>query len=47
MPDFKVPDLTKLKFTRPIVEVSKEDVNQAIDRIAKENSKTEIVKENR
>ena len=47
MPDFKVPDLTKLKFTRPIVEVSKEDVNEAIDRIAKENSKTEIIEENR
>tara|TARA_B100000131_G_scaffold314806_1_gene352210 strand:+ start:590 stop:2017 length:1428 start_codon:yes stop_codon:yes gene_type:complete len=47
MPHFKVPDLTALKIIRPIAEVSKADIDQAINRIAKENSKTEIITENR
>ena len=47
MPDFKVPDLTKLKITRPIVNVEKKDVDESIERIAKQNSKTEKIKKNR
>ncbi len=47
MPNFKVPDLTKLKITRPIVKVEEKQVDEAIERIAKQNSKTEILKKNR
>ena len=43
MPDFKVPDLTKLKITRPIVKVEEKQVDIAIERIAKQNTKTEKI----
>ena len=47
MPEFKIPDLTKIKITKPVVSVTEKDVSEAIDRIAKENVKTEIIKEKR
>ena len=47
MPDFKVPDLTKLKITRPIVKVEEKQVEESIERIAKQNSKTQKVEKDR
>ena len=47
MPDFKTPDLTKLKITRQIVKVADKQVDEAIERIAKQNSKTEKLKKDR
>ncbi len=47
MPDFKIPDLTKLKITRPIVKVENKQVDESIERIAKQNSKTEKVNKER
>ena len=47
MPDFKVPDLTKLKITRPIVKVEEKQVNESLERIAKQNTKTEKLKKDR
>ncbi len=43
MPDFKVPDLTKLKITRPMVNVEEKQVDESIERIAKQNTKTEKI----
>jgi len=47
VPTFKTPDLTKIKIIRPVVKVTDKEVNEAIERIAKENVKTEILKEKR
>ncbi len=47
MPDFKVPDLTKLKITRPIVKVEEKQVNNSLERIVKQNTKTEKLKKDR
>tara|TARA_B100000900_G_scaffold381705_1_gene368357 strand:- start:129 stop:1523 length:1395 start_codon:yes stop_codon:yes gene_type:complete len=47
MPDFKTPDLTKLKITRQIVKVADKQVDESIERIAKQNSKTEKLKKDR
>ena len=47
MPEFKVPDLTKLKITRPIVKVEQEQVDESIERIASQNPKTEKIKKDR
>ena len=47
MPEFKVPDLTKLKITRPIVNVEEKQVDESIQRIAKQNTKTEKIKKDR
>jgi len=47
MPEFKVPDLTKLKITRPIVKVEEKQVDESIKRIASQNSKTKKIKKER
>ena len=47
MPEFKVPDLTKLKITRPVVKVEQKQVDEAIERIALQNTKTEKIKKDR
>ena len=47
MPEFKVPDLTKLKITRPIVKVEEKQVDESIKRIATQNSKTDKIKKDR
>ncbi len=47
MPDFKVPDLTKLKITRQIVKVEEKQVDESIERIAKQNTKTEKINKDR
>ena len=47
MPEFKSPDLASLKIVKPTVKVTDKDVNDAIERIVKENPKTEMINENR
>ena len=47
MPEFKVPDLSKLKITRPIVKVEEKQVDESIERIAKQNTKTEKINKDR
>ena len=47
MPDFKVPDLTKFKITRPIVKVEEKQVDESLERIATQNTKTEKIKNDR
>ncbi len=47
MPSFKTPDISSFEIIRPIAKVTDKDVEDAIDRIAKENLKTELIKENR
>ncbi len=47
MPEFKTPDLAAMKIVKPSVKVTDKDVNDAINRIVKENPKTEIINENR
>ncbi len=47
MPEFKVPDLTKLKLTRLTVKVEEKQVNESLERIATQNSKTDKIKEDR
>ena len=37
MPDFEIPDLSSLNITRPVVKVKDKDVNEAVEKIAKEN----------
>ncbi len=47
MPTFKTPDLSSLQITRPVAKVLDNDIEEAIDKIAKENIKTETIKEKR
>ena len=44
MPDFEIPDLSSLNITRPVVKVSEKDVNDAVEKIAKENVGTREIK---
>jgi trigger factor len=46
MPDFEIPDLSSLDITKPVVKVSEKDINDAVEKIAKENVGTrEITKD--
>ena len=47
MPDFEIPDLSSLKITKPIVKISEKDVNEAVEKIAKENVGTKIITKDR
>ena len=47
MPEFKVPDLTNFKITRPVVKVEEKQVNESLERIASQNTKTEKIKKDR
>ena len=47
MPEFKVPDLTKFKITRPVVKVQEKQVDESLERIATQNTKTEKIKKDR
>ena len=37
MPEFEIPDLSTLEIVRPVVKVSDKDINEAVQKIAKEN----------
>ena len=46
MPNFEIPDLSSLEITKPVVKVGEEDINEAVEKIAKENVGTrEIIKD--
>ena len=47
MPDFEIPDLSLLEITKPIVKVSEKDINEAVERIAKENVGTKEITKDR
>ena len=47
MPDFEIPDLSSLNITKPVVKVSDKDINDAVEKIAKENVGTKEIKKNR
>ena len=47
MPDFEVPDLSILDITKPIVNVSAKDINEAVEKIAKENVTTKEITNDR
>ena len=47
MPDFEVPDLSILDITKPIVNVSEKDINEAVEKIAKENIATKEITKDR
>ena len=47
IPNFKIPDLTKLKLTKEVALIDDKQVDDAIKRISNENTKTEKVKDNR
>ena len=46
MPEFEIPDLSTLEIVKPVVKVSDKDINEAVQKIAKENVGTkEIIKD--
>ncbi len=47
MPDFEVPDLSTLDITKPVVNVSEKDINEAVEKIAKENVATKEITKDR
>ena len=47
MPDFEIPELSSIKIIKPVVEISDKDVNDAVEKIAKENISTNPIKKNR
>ena len=47
MPDFEIPDLSLLDITKPVVKVSDKDINDAVEKIAKENVGTKEITKNR
>ena len=47
MPDFEIPDLSLLEITKPIVKVSEKDINEAVEKIAKENVGTKEITKDR
>ncbi len=47
MPDFEIPDLSLLEITKPIVKLSEKDINEAVEKIAKENVGTKVITKNR
>ena len=47
MPDFKIPDLSLLDITKPVVKVGEKDINEAVEKIAKENVGTKEIAKDR
>jgi len=47
MPDFEIPNLSDLEITRPVVEIKDKDINEAVEKIAKENLGTKTIKKDR
>ena len=43
MPEFEIPDLSNLEIIKPIVKVSDKDINDAVEKIAKENIGTKTI----
>ncbi len=47
MPDFQVPDLSSLDIIKPVVKVTEKDINEAVEKIAKENVGTREISKDR
>jgi len=47
MPEFEIPDLSSLVITKPVVKVSDKDINEAVEKIAKENVGTKEIAKDR
>ena len=47
MPEFEIPDLSNLEIIKPIVKVTDKDINDAVEKIAKENIGTKSIKKDR
>ena len=47
MPEFEIPDLSNLEIIKPIVRVTDKDINDAVEKIAKENIGTKTIKKDR
>ncbi|MDA9170675.1 trigger factor [Alphaproteobacteria bacterium] len=47
MPNFEIPELSSLEVIKPVVEIVDKDINDAVEKIAKENIGTNLVKKNR
>ena len=47
MPDFEIPNLSNLEITRPVVEIKDKDINEAVEKIAKENLGTKTIEKDR
>ncbi len=47
MPVFEIPDLSSLEITKPVVKVTEKDVNDAVEKIAKENVGTKEIAKDR
>jgi trigger factor len=47
MPDFEIPDLSNLEIIKPVVKINDKEVNDAVDKIAKENVGTSPIKKSR
>ena len=47
MPEFEIPDLSALEIIKPVVKVSDKEINDSIEKIAKENVGTKEIKKDR
>ncbi len=47
MPNFEIPDLSSLNVTKPVVKVSQKEINDAVEKIAKENVGTKEIDKDR
>ena len=47
MPEFEIPDLSNLEIIKPVVKVTDKDINDAVEKIAKENIGTKTIKKDR
>ena len=47
MPEFEIPDLSSLEIIKPVVKVGEKDINNAVEKIAKENIGTKKITEKR
>ena len=47
MPEFELPELSSLEIMRPVVEIKTKDIDEAVEKIAKENIGTKPIKKNR
>ena len=47
MPEFEIPDLSTLEIVKPVIKVSDKDINEAVQKIAKENVGTKEITKDR
>jgi trigger factor len=47
MPEFEIPELSDLEIIKPVVQITENDINDAVEKIAKENIATNPIKKNR